>query len=226
MILSLQFLFSALLVGTHQATAYQSMMVPPSISFYPRSTSLQMKRGRGSLGREVSGNNSSNSAKNKGMGSKDSGFASSNNYLPSRWCTVPKGQTLPTEENKVTLLTTNLPTLIDKGINPTGAVSVLKYNNDMYCFSVNCPCCKIPLTKATAKEKDVLECNFCKSTYSLTTGQRLETNSNSKGLFGGIVQSVLSSSPDNKGPLQLYQLGEDANGKLLIDPAPGSGASK
>ncbi|GAX14039.1 hypothetical protein FisN_5Lh038 [Fistulifera solaris] len=188
-----------------------------------------MKRGRGSLGREVSGNNLSNSAKNnKGMGSKDSGFASSNNSnnIPSRWCTVPKGQTLPTEDNKVTLLNTNLPTLIDKGINPTGAVSVLKYNNDMYCFSVNCPCCKIPLTKATARDKDVLECNFCKSTYSLTTGQRLETSKNNKGLFGGIVQSVLSSSPDNQGPLQLYQLGEDANGKLLIDPTPGSGASK
>lgn len=210
-------LLSVFLLGTHHATAYP-IVVPSS---YPRTTTLSMKRGRGSLGREVSGDGN-NPPKNKGMGSKDSGFSSSNN-TPSRWCTVPKGQTLPTEENKVTLLNTNLPTLIDKGINPTGAVSVLKYNNDMYCFSVNCPCCKIPLTKAIAKDKDVLECNFCKSTYSLTTGKRLENEN--KGLLGGVVQSVLSSSAENKGPLLLYQLGEDANGKLLIDPNPGSGVS-
>lgn len=197
-----------LFLCAQHAMAYLS--VP---STFRRTTTLSMKRGRGSLGREVVGGSK------KGMGSKDSDFS-------SKWCTLPKGQTLPTEENKVALLDTNLPTLIDKSINPTGAVSVLKYNNDMYCFSVNCPCCKIPLTKAVAKDKDVLECNFCKSTYSLTTGQRLENNNNNnnKGLLGSMVQSVLNSSPENKGPLMLYQLGEDANGKLLIDPTPGSGA--
>ena len=220
-------LISAWMIGTHThpVSAY-SVASTPVASFQRTTTTLHMKRGRGSLGREVSGSGSPGNTKGMGGSSKDSGFASSSSSSSSssRWCTVPKGQTLPTQENQVTLLTTNLPTLIDKGINPTGAVSVLKYNNDMYCFSVNCPCCKIPLTKAVAKDKDILECNFCKSTYSLTTGQRLENND--KGLLGGMVQSVLSSSPQNKGPLMLYQLGEDANGKLLIDPTPGSGVSK
>lgn len=140
----------------------------------------------------------------------------------SRWCALPRGTKLPKAENEVQFIDTNLPTLVDKSVNPTGAVSVLKYKDNTYCFSASCPSCKIPLKKAKAFDPEPgqkgprLVCDFCKSTYSLSNGARLKSEKPG-GIFGGLVQTVLSANADNSSPLPLYQLGE-LDGKLVIDP--------
>lgn len=107
--------------------------------------------------------------------------------------------------------------------NPTGAVSVVKSDNDQtYCFSSSCPSCQIPLTKAEIAEPTEataphprLVCGFCKATYSLKDGARLEGEDAVKeggGVFGGIVKSVFSAK--ESGPLKMYKLGQ--KGKDLV----------
>jgi nitrite reductase/ring-hydroxylating ferredoxin subunit len=177
----------------------------------PRTSRLNVKRGRGSLGKELGGDQKSGG-----------GFSSSEDSVSS-WCQLPAGSKLPAQENEVKLLDTNLPTLTNKATNPTGAVSVLTYKGKNYCFSSVCPSCKIPLAKAKAVDPSPgetaprLVCEFCKSTYSLSNGAKLGSQK-ADGLFGGVVQSLLNVNPESAGRLPLFKLGENKNGKLMIDP--------
>jgi len=175
-----------------------------------------MKRGRGSFKKEVGGSDTSGK-KNKnvggGMGSATTSTTSIN------WCPMPDDQKLPEQPGKVGLLDTNLPTMKSAATNPTGAVGVVTYEEQTYCFSSSCPSCQIPLTKAkvlpASEESDGgprLVCDFCKATYNLKDGSKLAA-AESGGLFGGVVKSVFASQ--TSGPLPLYKLGE-RNGKLVV----------
>ncbi|KAL7573149.1 hypothetical protein ACA910_018813 [Epithemia clementina (nom. ined.)] len=179
------------------------------------------------------------SAKARGRLKKNAGFddddvvssgdsaSSSSLRTDINWCPMPPNQKLPDEPDKVGLLDTELPTLKDKTINPTGAVAVVKasFNGQTYCFASSCPSCKIPLTKAKIMAppavppvpgEDVtaprLVCDFCKATYSLKQGQKVQSME-SGGLLGGFVKSIFSAK--DAGPLPMYKLGE-RKGKLVI----------
>lgn len=180
-------------------------------------TNLMMRRGRGSLGKEVGGagsagmdnsNNDSSSSSGSGVGGV--------NWIPIQ----VSAKSLPAEENKVGLIDTNLITMKNGQTNPTGAVSVVKYSGQTYCFAVNCPSCKIPLTKAeclpgTAESSNQprIVCDLCKATYNLKTGAKLTSAVPNAGLLGGIAKTLFSSK--ESGPLPVYKLGEKG-GKLLI----------
>lgn len=174
---------------------------------------MTMKRGRGSFKKEVGSSGG-------GMGSSSSsapaGMPTNRNWIK----TTNKVTDLPTEEGKVGLIETNAFLLVDKATNPNGAVSVMKYGSQTYCFSVNCPQCKIPLTKAKAlppneetNNKDPrICCDFCKATFNIKTGEPVESQE-SAGFFGGIAKAVLSAQDST--PLPVYELGEK-NGKVLF----------
>lgn len=182
-----------------------------------------MRRGRGSLGKEFGGGASA-----EGMGSNASGMSGGNsggagnsgasgvNWIPIQ----VSAKSLPAEENKVGLIDTNLPTMKNGQTNPTGAVSVIKYNEQTYCFAVNCPSCKIPLTKAQcvpgtpeSSNQPRIVCDLCKATYNVKTGLKLQSAVSNAGLVGGIAKAVFSAK--ESGPLPVYKLGEKG-GKLLI----------
>jgi nitrite reductase/ring-hydroxylating ferredoxin subunit len=181
------------------------------IGFYTRRSTMTMKRGRGSFKDEVGGG---------GMGSappsSSGGLGSSRNWIQTK-NTV---KDLPAEEGKVGLIETGAFLLLDKGTNPNGAVSVVKYGAQTYCFSVNCPKCKIPMTKAqtlppneeTQNKAPRIACDFCKSTYNLKTGAPVKAQEGA-GLFGNIAKAVLSAQ--DTAPLPIYELGEK-NGKILF----------
>lgn len=174
-----------------------------------------MKRGRGSFKQEAGAEGFS--------GKKSSSTTSSGVRRDINWCPMPLGQTVPSQVNQVGLLDTNLPTMKNAATNPTGAVAVVKADNDqIYCFSSSCPSCQIPLTKAKVMEGTAatephprLVCDFCKATYSLKDGARLQGEdavNEGGGLFGGLVKNVLASK--ESGPLKLFKLGQ--KGKDLV----------
>ena len=204
------FLVFAMTLATTEAY-YSTYSRPFSVR---KISSLTMRRGRGGLGKDIGG------GVNKSTGL---GMSASDDFV-SRWCKLPPGSMLPTEENKVGLIETNLPTLKNAQVNPNGAVSVLKYKEQTYCFSSSCPSCKIPLTKAKAQDPAEgetaprLVCDFCKSIYSLGNGDKLGTQK-AEGLFGGLMSSIISANSGGDLPLPLYKLGEDKNGNLMIDPS-------
>jgi nitrite reductase/ring-hydroxylating ferredoxin subunit len=205
---------------------------------------LTMRRGQGKLGKELgldpapaasspNSDGDGTSAGGKGLGGLGSGggggaaSSSGTSWIPIQGSSSSQ---LPSAENQVALLDTNLPTMKNAQTNPTGAVSVLKYQNQMYCFAVNCPTCKIPLTKARAvlapaaaaaaddsvkASVPVVVCDFCKSSFHLKTGAKLAESVGPKpGLFGGIAKSLFNAQRDTT-PLKVYKLGEKG-GKLLI----------
>jgi nitrite reductase/ring-hydroxylating ferredoxin subunit len=163
----------------------------------------------------------------KGMGKKDTAAPS-----PINWCPTPiTSRDLPTAENTVALLATNLPSLKNGQTNPNSAVAVIKYDGQTYCFDAACPACKIPLTKAKCttvpdpdedpKDEyviDVITCDFCKTTYELQTGVRQKESAvkNEMGFFGGITSKVFASNAQTAGPLKFYKLGEKDNGQVVI----------
>mmetsp|Transcript_21319 Transcript_21319/g.40511 ORF Transcript_21319/g.40511 Transcript_21319/m.40511 type:complete len:218 (-) Transcript_21319:125-778(-) len=176
-------------------------------------TALGMaKRGRGSFQKETDADGFSGKKTTSGV----------RNDI--NWCPVnPPGQKLPDQVNQVGLLDTNLPTMKNSATNPTGAVAVVKSDNDQtYCFSSSCPSCQIPLTKAKVIESTAktaphprLVCDFCKATYSLKDGSRLSGEDAVKeggGILGGIVKNVFSAK--DSGPLKMYKLGQ--KGKDLV----------
>lgn len=186
----------------------------PPVGFQPRpsirrTSTLSMRRGRGNLKREV---DSSTTSPSRG------GSSDSINWIPLAF---KAKSVLPEQENKVALIDTNLPTLKNAATNPTGAVSVVNYDKQVYCFSSSCPSCKIPMTKASvsaaassAASAPVIQCGFCKAKYNLKDGQRMESNTDDDGgLFGGVVKSIFAAK--DSGPLPVYRLGEKG-GKLLI----------
>jgi nitrite reductase/ring-hydroxylating ferredoxin subunit len=183
---------------------------------------LTMKRGRGSLQKEGFGGSSGDKPNKAGGGASSSTPGVRRDI---NWCPMPAGQSLPTENDQVTLLDTNLPTMKNTATNPTGAVAVVKASvadGQAYCFGSACPSCKIPLTKATLLEGTAstaphprLVCDFCKATYSLKNGARLsgdEAQKQGGGIFGGIVKNVFASQ--ESGPLPIYKLGQ--KGKNLV----------
>lgn len=198
----------------------------PNIRFAAQrttTTNLEMKRGRGQIGKEVgfesTNNNNSDNTNSKGMGSK--GSSSSGGQPVINWIPISASSNLlPTEENKVGIIDTNLPTMKNGQTNPTGAVSVIKYNDITYSFAINCPSCKIPLTKATVVESSNdsngqprLVCDLCKATYNIKTGEKLKSAVANPGIIGGLAKTLFSSQ--DTGNLKTYKLGE-RNGKLLI----------
>jgi nitrite reductase/ring-hydroxylating ferredoxin subunit len=183
---------------------------------FPRQTVVTLRaRGKGSLGKELGGGAIGGNKKDSGSGIT-SKARSSVNWIPLS----VSASALPQIEDKVQLIDTNLFTLQNAQTNPTGAVSVLKHRDQTYCFSVNCPSCKIPLTKATVlpaaatnnRTAPRLLCDFCKAEFDLSTGETLESTIET-GLLGGIARKVFASQ--DHGPLKLYKLGEKG-GKLLI----------
>lgn len=192
---------------------------PSKVPF--RFATLEMKRGRGQFGKEIGFDNTSS----KGVSSKGNGIMSSSSTKGPQpvinWIPISvSSKMLPTEENVVGIIDTNLPTMKNSQTNPTGAVSVIKYKDATYCFAVNCPSCKIPLTKATvvppgddSQGQPRLVCDFCKATYNMKTGKKLKSAVENPGFFGGIAKSIFSTQAS--GDLKTYQLGE-RNGKLLI----------
>jgi nitrite reductase/ring-hydroxylating ferredoxin subunit len=192
-----------------------------------------VRRGKGSIGKEIGNNNDSEGGTNSiGMGGDSTTSASTSNSN-IQWTPIAVSvKALPTEENKVTLIDTNLITMKNAQTNPTGAVSVLQYQKQMHCFAVNCPSCQIPLLKAKCISSTtttgsnppkssfslppLLQCDLCKATYDLKTGEKITTDTTigeKPGLLGGIVKSLFSSKAS--GPLKVYKLAEK-NGKLLI----------
>ena len=194
-----------LFISLYVANAYSPL------GMTTRRSTMTMKRGRGSFKKEMGSSEGS-------MSSGSSGMTSSGGR---NWLKVP-GKTvkdLPTEDGKVGLLDTQAFLLVDKATNPTGAVSVMKYGPETFCFSSSCPQCKIPLTKAKglppneeSKGAPRLSCDFCKATFELKNGQQVTAQENT-GFFGGIAKAVLSSQ--DSAPLPMYQLAEK-NGKILF----------
>ena len=110
--------------------------------------------------------------------------------------------------------------LIDGAVNPTGAVSVVNFKGNTYCFASSCPSCKVPLAKAkildptaeTGSDPRVC-CDFCSATFNVRTGDRVE-DAGGAGFLGGIVKGLMSAQ--EKVPLATYNLGEKG-GKVLIN---------
>jgi hypothetical protein len=118
----------------------------PSTSFQTKRSVMYMKRGRGSFQKEVGGGSSSSSTGSSagGIGSS-SGSSFGAGGSNRNWLQVPDKTTddLPTVEGKVQLLETQAYLLKNAQTNPNGAVSVLKYEGETYCFEANCPNCKV-----------------------------------------------------------------------------------
>ncbi|KAG7368720.1 hypothetical protein IV203_031463 [Nitzschia inconspicua] len=202
--------------------AVMALLCEVSLSFVPTSnnaaspTQLSMARGRGSFQKEFQDppRSSSSSSSSGGMVTPTSA---------GNWLNTKKSvKELPEEDGKVKLLDTGAFLLINKQTNPGGAVSIMKYKGETYCFDANCPKCKIPMTKAyplppneeTNNQAPRVACDFCQSTYSLKTGKKLKSQE-PKGIFGGIAKAVLGASQDSD-PLKTYQLGEK-NGKIMFN---------
>lgn len=190
-------------------------------------TALMMAKGRkGSLRQNVEGSSKSGGGKPLGGGGKPIGgggrvtSGKKANWLPVKG--ISSADDLPTEEegNKIKLADTYADVLMDGATNPNGAVCIMAYGGKTYCTAVNCPTCKIPLNKATlyAPNDETngdprLCCDFCKTTFNLRTGTRVE-NAESTGVVGGIVKGLFSAS--TKAPLKTYELGEK-NGQIVIN---------
>lgn len=187
--------------------------------FAVKRSTISMKRGRG-LGDLA--NDGAGPKKTQQIGSKGGMGATPN--TSSSWIPV-KGMTsgikdLPTEEGVVKLVDTMAPALMKVATNPTGAVSVIKYGSSVYCTSVGCASCQIPLNKAevlgpteeTGTDPRIC-CSFCRATYNLRTGERVTTHEGG-GLMGGIAQNLFSKQ--KAGSLPIYALGEK-NGQVLIN---------
>lgn len=223
---NLVWLLGNMMVGS--VMAYSIIGVPT------RRSTLSMKRGRGSFKKEVEGTNPnsddlssssssmmSSSNEPKGMGM--TGGKESSPTVTTNWILVPKvtARQLPAVDGKVQVLDTYALTLVDKATNPTGAVAVVKYGPDTFCCSIQCPSCKIPLTKAkvlpandeTSGKAPRLACDFCQATYNLKTGEKV-TSQQGGGLFGAIAKTVLSANQDAS-PLPIYRLGEK-DGRILF----------
>lgn len=188
------------------------------------STALMMAKGRkGSLRKNLDGSGNAGSSKGGGkpLGGAQVTSGKNTNWLPVKG--ISSADDLPTEEegNTIKLVDTYADVLMDGATNPNGAVCVLAYGGKTYCCAVNCSTCKIPLNKATLYEpNDATDnidpricCDFCKTTFNLRTGVRIE-NAVASGLVGGIVKGLFSAS--SKAPLKTYELGEK-NGQIVIN---------
>jgi len=129
-----------------------------------------------------------------------------------------------TTDSKIQIVETSVSKLVDARTNPSGAVCITNYNKNLYCHSVSCASCQIPLTKAkllppnddTNNNFPRIQCDFCAATYNLRTGEQVKSEENSGGgLFGGIVKGIYSAQKKEDTVLPTYDLGEK-NGQVLI----------
>lgn len=184
-------------------------------TFATRRSTMTMKkagRGRKKMSQAVGTSSSSPTEETSSSG----GFSRNWKSMPTA-----KWNLKQLQDNKVQLYDTNLETMKDKLTNPTGAVSVLKYNGGVFCFSSSCPSCKIPMTGAkvlpatSSRPTPLIACNFCKSAYDLKTGAKTDAaEETGGGLFAGLAQNLFKAS-NNNDPLKTYQLGEK-DGQVLI----------
>ena len=205
-LLSAVLLFCALVIST---TAFSPAQLNPRFS----QTSLDARRK--SLRKTVAAGNNSRGVKPMG-GDMETGTKT--NWVPVEGMSSMKD--LPQEENSVKLVDTHADQLINGATNPTGAVSVVNYSGKTYCFASSCSRCQIPLTKAKVLppsdetgENPRISCDFCKATYNIRTGERVE-NAEKPGLIGGVVTGLFSKSDEV--PLPIYDLGEKS-GQVLIN---------
>lgn len=196
------------------------------LNYLRSSTTTSLYARRKSLRKTLAADNNARGIKPMGDDEESHGGSSSTRKKKTNWVPV-QGITsmsdLPKEENTVKLVDTMADQLIDGATNPTGAVSIINYNGKTYCFSSSCACCQIPLAKAkvlppndeTGGTIPRLACDFCKATYNIRTGERVQNAENS-GLLGGVVAGLFSKK--DKDPLAIYDLGEK-NGQVLINLA-------
>jgi len=189
------------------STAAFTPISHPSSSCSSPSALSMARRGKGLSG--VSGSNKL--SKPKTMEGSESSVPTSNWAQTS----IPSIKSLPKDKNKVSVIETDVFSLIDKGTNPKGAVSIVNYEDKTYCFSSSCASCKIPLTKAKVLEPNEetgddarLQCDFCGATYNLKTGEPVQKE-------GGKLLGFLFSKSEDV-PLPVYGLGEQG-GKVFIN---------
>jgi len=185
----------------------------PSVQQQTLSALHMAKGGRGGLSDGGSGSNKL--SKPKSIGGTD-GASKSDSKSTNTWVqtSIPSIKSLPSEKKVVKLVDTQVPSLINKQTNPTGAVSIVNYNDKTYCFSSSCASCQIPLTKAKVLEANDetnkearLQCDFCGATYNLRTGSPVTKED------GKLLGFLFSKSEDKK--LPVYGLGEQG-GKVFI----------
>lgn len=187
--------------------------VPPATLPQPlssSSTTLSARRGKGlDVG---GGSNKLNKPKSVGGSVEREASGPKGNWAQT---SIPSIKSLPKEKNEVKLVDTQVPSLINKQTNPTGAVSIVNYDDKTYCFSSSCASCKIPLTKAKVLDptdetgSDArLQCDFCGATYNLRTGSPVQKE-------GGKLLGFLFSKSEDV-PLPVYGLGEQG-GKVFIN---------
>ena len=220
----------------HLAAFFFLLCAPAASGFAPATSSISSasssslmssalpmaRRGKGlDIGDGGASTNRLNNPKSIGGGSDASNKSSSsnNNWIQT---SIPSIDSLPKEQNVVKVIDTNVPKLIDKNTNPTGAVSIVNIDKQTYCFSSSCASCKIPLPKAEVLSPNEetngvdprLRCDFCGAAYNLRTGVRLTKKDGSEGwkplgfLFG-------NANGENN-PLPVYALGE-RGGKVYIN---------
>lgn len=184
----------------------------PLLSHPSSALSMGKARGRGSISGGGGGSgNKLNKPTSIDNNSSESAPTSSNWAQTS----IPSIASLPKDANVVKLVDTNVPALVDKGTNPTGAVSIVNYEDGTtYCFSSSCGSCKIPLSKATVLDPTEetgddarLQCDLCGATYNLRTGSPVTKE-------GGKMLGFLFGKSDDV-PLPVYGLGEKG-GKVFI----------
>ena len=197
------------------------LCAPAAFGFAPTapsqesSSALSMaRRGKGLSG--VSGGN--RLSKPKSIEGSETNSAGGGAAAPkANWAqtSIPSIKSLPQEKNTVKVVDTDVPSLINKQTNPTGAVSIVNYEDKTYCFSSSCASCKIPLTKAAVLDGNEdtgddarLQCDFCGATYNLRTGSPVKKE-------GGKLMGFLFSKSEDV-PLPVYGLGEQG-GKVFIN---------
>mmetsp|Transcript_14483 Transcript_14483/g.17612 ORF Transcript_14483/g.17612 Transcript_14483/m.17612 type:complete len:219 (-) Transcript_14483:277-933(-) len=194
-------------------------------AFAPLSTSnhantqLEMAKGRKSLRKTVKEASGGMNARGVNPMGGEIQPAKKTNWVPVQGITSMSD--LPKGENEVKLVDTMAEQLMNGATNPTGAVSVVNFEGKTYCFASSCSSCKIPLAKAkvlppndeTGNTAPRLSCDFCKATYNIRTGERVE-NAEKSGLIGGVVSGLFGAQ--DKVALPTYDLGEKS-GSVLIN---------
>jgi len=178
---------------------------------------MVMRKGRPSFRKTVGGTG----GKAKFLGGTEEEAPTKTNWVPVSG--LGSMNDLPKEQNKVNLVDTGAPALVDPRTNPTGAVGIVNYGGDRtYCISASCSSCKIPLTKArilspndeTKNLHPRIECDFCGATYNMRTGEILADGKSDRGILGSVVKGIFASKV--KEPLPTYDLGE-LGGKVVIN---------
>ncbi len=204
------------------STFFLFLFAPAAVSGFaptlhqPTTTSSALYMAKGRRGGLSTGGGNNKLNKPKSIGGSDEGSAAATKPK-SNWVqtSIPSIKSLPSEKNAVKLVDTQVPSLINKQTNPTGAVSVVNYDDKTYCFSSSCASCQIPLTKAAVLDPNDetnnearLQCDFCGATYNLRTGSPVKKE-------GGKLLGFLFNKSEDK-ELPVYGLGEQG-GKVFIN---------